>query len=426
MMTTAVVLALENLLFPFGALAIALKFLLSPRRGALKSLMDELPERLGSPSVPAALKAKRPVWLHCASAGEVNAATPLISRLNARGAAVLVTTTTAAGRARAKELAGVQAAFLAPFDYWGAVSAFLDATTPRALIVVETELWPHMIHLAAEEGLACAMVNARMTDRAYRRYRLFGRAMRPFLRRFFVVAAQTEEDARRYRELGAQNVVVAGNMKLDLPAAPALEGDAAAALAALGWADSPVFTAASTREGEEAPVIAAYRRAKTKLPGLKLVLAPRHVERADAAARELETSGVSFCRWSAPKAGCDAVLVDRLGVVRSLFGSSLVAFVGGTLVPVGAHNILEPAVAGCPVLFGPHTQAVAAAARLLESAGGGFCAADGERLAALLEEMAADPERTREQGRLALQAARSLQGAVDRTWDALAARLPVG
>ncbi len=422
---TTLVLTLENLLFPLGALGVALKFLFSPRRGALRSLMDELPERLGSPNVPPELKARRPVWLHCASAGEANAAAPLIRRLSLRGVPVIVTTTTAAGRERARELPGVNAAYMAPFDYWGAVSAFLDAATPRALIVVETELWPHMLHLAGEEGLPCALVNARMTERAHGRYRLFKRAVGPFLRRFFVIAAQTEEDARRYRDLGAGRVTVTGNMKLDLPPAPPLEGVDADDFAALGWDGAPVFTAASTRDGEEEAVVAAYLRARAKAPGLKLIVAPRHVERAADAAQELRKAGISFCLWSAPQAGRDAVLVDRLGVLRSLFAASSVAFVGGTLVPVGGHNVLEPALAGCPVLFGPHVETVAAAARLLESAGGGFCAADAERLGALLEELAADLPRAKEQGRLALKAARSLQGATERTWDALSPRLPV-
>lgn len=422
---TMLVLALENALFPFGAVALLFKFLFSARRGALKSLSSEFPERIGSPDVAPDLKAKRPIWVHCASAGEVNAAAPLIGRLAQRGVPVIVTATTAAGRARAKEVAGVEAAFLAPLDYWAAVSAFLDAATPRALIVVETELWPHMLHLAGEEGLPCALVNARMTDRAFGRYRLFRLAVAPFMRRFFVVAAQSDEDARRYRELGAPNVVVTGNMKLDLPAAPALEGADAAAFAVLGWGDAPVFTAASTREGEEEAVIAAYVRAKARQPRLKLVLAPRHVERASAAGQALEKAGVAYSRWSAPASGRDALLVDRLGIVRALFSSSLVAFVGGTLVPLGGHNVLEPAVAGCPVLFGPHTETVAAAARLLESAGGGFCAANGERLAALLEDIVCDLPRAKDQGRLALKAARSLQGALDRTWDALAPKLPL-
>lgn len=408
-------LVLETLVFPFAAAGVLLAFLLSPRRGVLNALSSELAERFGRPALPAFPSA--PVWIHCASAGEVNAAAALIARLADRGLSVVVTTATAAGRERARGVKGVSAAVLAPLDAAPIVASFLSRARPKALLVVETELWPAMIALAARRMPVC-VVNARLTERSARRYVWLAPFMRALLSRVKLVCAQTEDEAARWRSLGAPRVEVCGNMKFDLPGAAVPTDAVRAAFARLGWGESPVIVAGSTHPGEEQAVVGAYLRAKKAHPALKLAIAPRHLERADDCARTLSIVGVAFCRWSAMTGGADAVLVDAMGVLSGLYGLGVAGFVGGTLVPVGGHNLLEPALAGVPVLFGPHTHHQAQSARLLESAGGGFCAADGERLGDLLKDLLDDPDRARAQGALAQRTARSLQGAVDRT-DAL-------
>jgi 3-deoxy-D-manno-octulosonic-acid transferase len=408
-------LFLENLLVPFGALGIVLKFLLSPRRGALANLKAEMPERLGRLELPPGLPKGGRVWVHCASAGEVNAAAALVERLAARGKTVIVTATTAAGRERASALKGAAAAAFAPLDCAPSVDAFLERADPEALILVETELWPQTIALATRHAIPVAVVNGRLSERSFGRYRLLAPMLRPLLRELAVVAAQTEADAARFRALGAPKVEVSGNMKHDLPGAGEASPEARAAFAELGWGGAPVFVAGSTHPGEELAVLGAFRAARTVEPRLKLVLAPRHLERAGDAAAKLGEAKVSFCRWSARESGRDAVLVDTMGVLGQLYALGSVAFVGGTLVPVGGHNLLEPALAGVPVLFGPHFLAQAESARLLESAGAGFCAADGGRLTALLKDLLADPARLKGQGELARRTAKTLQGAVART-----------
>jgi 3-deoxy-D-manno-octulosonic-acid transferase len=412
---TELLLFAENLLFPFGALAVVLAFLFSPRRGALKTLRAELPERMGKVDVPEGLPERGRVWVHCASAGEVNAAAALVGRLKARGKSVIVTATTAAGRQRALALKDAAAAGFAPLDFSPAIEAFLERAQPEALLVVETELWPQTLAMVQRREIPVAVVNARMSPRSFTRYRALSWGLRPIMEGVAAVAAQTEADAARYRGLGAPNVVVAGNMKHDLPGAGEASAEVRALFASLGWADAPVFCAGSTHPMEEPAVFGAFRAARTQTPGLKLIVAPRHLERLADCEAGLRAAGLSYSKWSAPEAGKDALLVDTLGSLGQLYALSTVCFVGGTLALVGGHNLLEPALAGRPVLVGPHTDHQAESARLLESAGAGFCAADGGRLTALLKDLLADPQRCAGIGALAKKTAASLQGAVART-----------
>ncbi len=403
------VLLAENLLFPFVALGVVLKFLISPRRSVLKGLGDELEERFGG-----GVFRGEALWVHAASAGEVNAVRPLLAALRkARpGDKILLTTLTAAGRERARALPEVDSGALAPLDFWPAVSRFLSRVRPKALILVETELWPHLIALT---GAPVVLVNGRLSERSFGRYRLIAPLLRPFVSRLAAVGAQTEADAGRFRALGARDVSVTGNLKYDASAEPA-------AAFPLPW-DEPFIVAASTHPVEEEAVVDAWLSARAAEPRLKLILAPRHVERADQAAALLARKGVSFARASDPEWPADALLLDRLGLLRGLYRGALACFVGGTFVPIGGHSLIEPALAGLPVLFGPHTEHTREPARLLESAGAGFCVADRTALAEKLLELVLDPARAKAQGALARKTAEALQGATARTMSLLGPRL---
>lgn len=412
------VLLAEDLLAPVGALLIALRFAFSRRRKVLLGLKDELRERLGGG--PAEPSAGPVVWLHCASAGEVGAAAPLIEKLAARPSrpSVVVTTMTASGRERARSLRGVSRAALAPLDGWPFFHRFARRLSPRVLILVETELWPHMI---ARCGAPAVLVNARLSDRSFPRYRLAKPLLRPFLRRLEVVCAQSERDAQRFRTLGARAEAVRapGNLKYDVPVAEASLDEARRVLSVLGWDGKPLLVAGSTHPGpEEAAVLAAFREARAEFPDLRLVLAPRHVERAREAVELLRRAGLRPSAWSclgSSDAGADAVVLDRLGGLKSFYPLALLSFVGGTLAPIGGHSVLEPALAGSLVCFGPNVQNTLEPARVLESAGAGLCVEDSARLAAALKEALRDPARAREQGRLARELAEGLRGAADRT-----------
>lgn len=421
---SVLVLLLLNLLAPLVVAGIVLKFLLSPRRGLLRDLPEELGERLGRlPPEALARLAGRPVlWVHAASAGEVAAVAEILRRLKERpGApAVVLTTTTRAGRDAAARLASVDASALAPVDCWPAVRRFLGRVKPYALVLVETELWPNTIELCARAGLRIGVVNGRVSERSFPRYRLIAPLLRPFLRRIVRVAARTEVDAQRFAALGLprERILVAGNMKYDRLAAGDERGRAE--LSRLGWQAAPVLVAASTHPLEEEMVLEAFAVLRRRSPDLKLVLAPRHVERAGDAAQTLLRTGLPFCRLGgqSPAEAC-VLLVDAMGWLPSFFVCARAAFVGGSLVPVGGHNVLEPAVAGIPVIFGHHVEHTREAAGALLACGGGFQVSHAGSLAEVLGRLLDSPQEAVSSGAKALALLRSWQGATARTLDHL-------
>ncbi|MDW7711965.1 MAG: glycosyltransferase N-terminal domain-containing protein [Deferrisomatales bacterium] len=309
------------------------------------------------------------IWVHGASVGEMRAAAPLISALQSRGVPLVLSTTSPGGRETARALAGPGGAGrLLPLDLGPLVRRAIAAARPRALVVVETELWPGLLRAAAAARVPAVLVNARLSDRAFPRYLRLGRWLAPFLGAFRIVLAQSEEDARRFRALGVSpdRVAVGGNLKYDLPA-PDPSGVPVRALrrgAAGGW---QVVVAGSTHPGEEAAVLRAAGVLEARGRRLGVVLAPRHLERLAEVEAAVRTSGREPRRWSGlgepPEAGIleafqagQVLLVDRYGLLGGLYGGADCAFVGGSLAPVGGHNLLEPLNWGTPVVFGPHTQ----------------------------------------------------------------------
>jgi 3-deoxy-D-manno-octulosonic-acid transferase len=301
------------------------------------------------------------VWVHAVSVGEAVAALPLVRRLleGAPPRSVLVTTTTPAGAARVREALGDRVAHAyAPLDLPGAVRRFLARAQPRRAIVMETELWPNLFAALAARRVPLAIANARLSPRSVSRYRRVRGLAARTLAHCALVAAQSEADAQRFRELGADpaRVHVPGNLKFDLEL-PADQVAAGRALRARWGAARPVWVAASTHEGEEEAALQAHRILRARLRDAVLVLVPRHPQRFDAVAALAQASGLRCARRSA--IGADGaldlqVLVgDSMGEMAMYFGAADVAFVGGSLVEVGGHNVLEPAALGVPVLFGP-------------------------------------------------------------------------
>jgi len=425
---TLLLLLLEALLAPVVGLAVVLSFLLSPKRARVAGLLDELPERLGGLCDAARdrLRGKEVWWFHAASAGEVAGLAPILEELaKKRPIALVLTTTTLSGREAARALPCVAWAQLAPLDAWPFVARFLKALAPRRLILAETELWPTTLILARRAGLAPALVNARLTDRSFSRYALFSGLLAPALSSLTLVAAQSEEDAERFALLGvpAERVKVTGNAKYDRVPVPEANAAAKAKITALGWDGDPLFVAGSTHPFEEEMVLAAFLAARAAAPRLRLILAPRHLERAADAADLLARAGVKLARWTAAaQTGREALLLDEMGVLASFYPLARAAFVGGTLVKVGGHNLLEPALAGVPVLFGPHTKHIERPAALLAApGGGGRRVADAAQLAARLGEFAKDAHAASAAGGCARAAAEGLRGAAARTLEALGA-----
>jgi 3-deoxy-D-manno-octulosonic-acid transferase len=314
------------------------------------------------------------LWVHAVSVGEVQAALPLLRHLLRQGHRVLVTTTTPTGAARLRELFGdaVQHRYT-PFDLQSIVRRFLGHVRPRWLLVMETEIWPNMLAVCAGQGIGSILVNARLSARSARRYARVAAFSAETMRRFNCIAAQSAADAERFVGLGVDpaRITVTGSIKFDVRQ-PASLTDRAEVLRRAWGNDRPVWVAASTREGEEEQVLAAHRRVRASLPGALLVLVPRHPERFERVASLVQRLGFPLVRRSSGDpcgAETSVYLGDSMGELELFFAAADVAFVGGSLVPTGGHNLLEPAAAGLPVLAGPHTFNFAEIARLLREHG---------------------------------------------------------
>ena len=299
------------------------------------------------------------LWIHAVSVGEMRAAQPLIAALRTAhpDAPVLLTCMTPTGRATAESLYGGFAHIVyLPYDYAWLVRRFLRRQKPRVGILMETELWPHLIRAADQAGIPMLLANARLSARSARGYARLPALTRASLQRIDRIAAQTEADAARLLELGAASVRVTGNLKFDIaPPAAQLEGGAEWKAA---WGARPVLLAASTREGEEAPILRAFAEAAPA--EALLVLVPRHPQRFDAVAALIEAAGLPYQRRSVLdgpglNAGTRVLLGDSLGELFAYYAACDVAFVGGSLAPLGGQNLIEAASVGRPVLVGPHT-----------------------------------------------------------------------
>ena len=338
------------------------------------------------------------VWLHAVSVGEVQACAALVSAISRRHPAlpITVTTFTPTGSARARALFGnlAQVRYV-PYDLPGAVRRFFRRVQPRLAVIFETELWPNLYRECGRRRVPLVLASARISARSVSRYQRLGTLFRETLARTALVAAQGAGDAERFRSLGADpaNTHVTGNIKFDfeLPEGLAARG---AGLRAQYAPDRPLWVAGSTHGGlEEQAVLEAQQRVREVHPGALLVLAPRHPPRFDEVAGALRAAGIHFVRRSASAgdgadAACAVLLLDSLGELLDFYAAADVSFVGGSLVPRGGHNLLEPAALGVPILVGPDNSNGEEIARLLIARGAAEVVHDaaelGTRVTALL------------------------------------------
>jgi 3-deoxy-D-manno-octulosonic-acid transferase len=339
------------------------------------------------------------VWVHAASVGEALAARALLDRLRAAGRPVVASTTTVDGRDLLRRSRPEIPCHLAPLDHPWCVARALSRVAPAALVLVETELWPCWIRAARARGIPVALVSGRLSERSFARYRRAAPLFRRALRRLSAVGARSELDRERFLALGADpaRVEVTGDLKAGAgPPAP-LSPDLQRALAG-----SLLFAAGSTHAGEEEAALGALAAAEARGAAPVLALAPRELARAGAVLSAARAAGRRALRRTALgseslRAG-EVLVLDSLGELPALYGLAQLAFVGGTLAPVGGHNLLEPAAAGCPVLFGPHTEKAQPAASLLEACGAGRRVADASELARAAAEWLSDPAAARARG----------------------------
>lgn len=370
----------------------------------------------------------RPVWwVHAVSVGETRAALPLLARLQRSypGVGIVLTHMTATGRETGRALYGdtVLQAWL-PYDLPFAVDAFLAHYRPRAGFLLETELWPNLIAGADALRLPVYLVNARLSERSAAGYRRVAALTRPMLARLAGVAAQSPADAARLEALGARAPIVTGNLKFDV-SVPDSARALGAEFALRFGGGRPVWVAASTREGEEASLLDALARRPLPADAL-LVIVPRHPQRFESVAELLRQRGVPFVRRSdhAPVPGdIGVVLGDSMGELFAYYAAADLAFVGGSLLPLGGQNLIEPLALGTPVLVGSHTFNFAEASERAVAAGAARVARDADALVAAAIEILSDPARRRAMRAAAHEFHAAHQGAADRLWSWLAPQL---
>jgi len=346
------------------------------------------------------------VWVHAVSVGEVNAAAAFVTTLRERypNIPLLVTTLTPTGAVRAralfKDLAQVR---YIPFDLPGCVRRFLKRVQPRLAVIFETELWPNLYYQCGRRKIPLVLASARISSRSVSRYRKLGSLFRDALARPVVVAAQAQADASRFVSLGAdpERTHVTGNIKFDFNV-PQDIGIRGRQLRELYAASRPMWVAGSTHGGEEEIVLDAQQIVRGAHPRALLVLVPRHPPRFDEVAHGLQRAGIRFVRRSqqgsaAAAASADVLLVDTLGELLDFYAAADVAFVGGSLVPIGGHNLLEPAALGLPILTGPYNGNSVDVAKLLIERGAAEVVGDADELGARVAVLLSDPD---ERGRI--------------------------
>jgi 3-deoxy-D-manno-octulosonic-acid transferase len=394
------------------------------REPAYRQFWGERLGRSGSPAPPGLL------WIHAVSLGETRAAAALIDALRRLrpGLSVLLTHSTATGREAGSRLlrAGDAQAWL-PYDTPGAARRFLRQHRPAAGVLMETEIWPNLLHFAQAQHVPMVLANARLSEKSQAKGLRFGALLRPAVESLTLVMAQTDDDARRLREAGADTLMVLGNLKFDMSPNPRLLAHG------LQWRQTlarPVVLAASTREGEEEMLLRAWVHVPSPRP--LLVLVPRHPQRFDEVAAIVAANGLAGVRRSSwaeqppAEAGqADVWIGDSVGEMPTYYGSADVALLGGSFARLGGQNLIEAAACGCPLVMGPHTFNFAEAARLALAAGAAQRAADMNDGVVRAVSLAVDPQRNAwVEAALAFTAAH--RGAADRMAAALVAVMDGG
>jgi len=389
-------------------------------RKGLGERMGRVPGRLRLPGPE-----ERAIWVHAVSVGEVLAVAGLVEGLQRRFPRhrIFISTTTDTGQSLARKRFGEASVFYFPMDFTFAIRPYMKALRPQLVVVAETEFWPNFLRLAHASGARVAVVNARISDRSWPSYRRFRGLLRKVLVNVDLFLAQTEQDAERLRDIGgnAERVRVAGNLKFDIPVptAPAMVESLRNSIAGSGT--GPVLVCGSTVEGEESLLLRSFENLLVRHPRAVMILAPRHPERFSAVAALLEKISIRFWRrsaWNSEALNGGVLLLDSIGELAALYALADIAFVGGSLVPRGGHNIIEPAQYGVATVVGNHTENFRDIVSLFQRRDAVRIVGPAELPLVLMELLANDAER-RALGQRAAETMRSQLGATSRTADAL-------
>lgn len=370
------------------------------------------------------------IWVHAVSVGETIAAAPMVRQLLARYPDLPVTMTcmTPTGSEQIRKLFGDQVghAYL-PYDLPWLQERFLRRLRPRIGIIMETELWPNMVHASRAAGVPLVLANARLSERSARGYQRVGWLVRPMFAALDWVAVQTEAEAQRFARLGVERraMTITGSIKFDLQPDPLVLQQAVRLRSQ--WGKRPVWIAASTHGGEDEQVLAAHRQVLESQPDALLILVPRHPERFNDVARLIQGAGLSAVRRSrgdVPMRADQVLLGDSMGELMMFYACADAAFVGGSLVAHGGHNYLEPAALGLPVISGPHSFNFTEISELLEGAGALQRVGDQDDLATTVGRLLAEPDAARQAGACGLAVVKDNQGALERLLQGIDAVMP--
>lgn len=388
-------------------------------RAGLAERFGKVPRRLADAG------ARRAIWVHAVSVGEVLAITRLVGELKNSYPEhrILVSTTTDTGQKLARQKFGEENVFYFPLDFPWAIRAYLKSLRPDLLVIAETEFWPNVLRLSWQQGAKVAIVNARISDRSCRGYRLFRPLIRRVLNNVRVFLAQTEADRQRLIEIGApaDRVQVSGNLKFDIavPDPPAIVTSLRASFQ--NGNAGPVMVAGSTMEGEEPLLLRAFEIVRGSHPRAVMILAPRHPQRFQVAVDLVTSLGLPVLRrslWSGEDLGGTVLVLDTIGELAAVYAVGDVAFVGGSLVEYGGHNILEPAQYGVATLIGPHYENFRDMVNLFRATDAVRVVGPAELPLAFVDLISNRAEREA-LGRRALAALRTQTGATEKTLQAL-------
>jgi 3-deoxy-D-manno-octulosonic-acid transferase len=390
-----------------------------------RKYLPTLADRFGFLKIP---QLRRAVWVHAVSVGEVKAVERLVERLRQQlpGRPIVVSTATPTGQQLARERHDiVDHTFYFPLDLPWCVRRAVNRVDPEMVIIAETEIWPNFLRTCHRRGVRVVMINGRISDKSFSRYRLARRWLRRVFEDYTIIGMQSEIDRQRIEAIGAnpQKVAVFGNLKYDAaPSGRSVDN----ALAALLRSWNPLWIAASTMPGEDELVLDAFKQVLTNHPDLKLLIAPRHPDRCDAVAQMIQKGGFCVARRSeltneriarAPVIELErsnVFLLDSIGELSGVFHYATVVYMGGSLVPTGGHNVLEPARHAKPIVFGTHMENFRDVARLFLQASAAIQIADARELAPTVSALLSNPHHAAQLGRNALAAVQQNTGAVDR------------
>jgi 3-deoxy-D-manno-octulosonic-acid transferase len=388
-------------------------------RAGLSERLGRIPQRLPTqPPQPA-------IWVHAVSVGEVLAVSGLVGELKERfpNYRIVVSTTTDTGQKLARRRFGAENVFYFPLDFAFAIRPYLRRLRPELIVIAETEFWPNFLRLGKASEARIAIVNARISDRSWPRYRRVRHLLSRVLRQVDLFLTQTEEDALRLAQIGAppERIGITGNLKFDVPAPVAPPIIASLRAGFQQAAAGPVIVCGSTVEGEEPILLQAFVNILASHPRAVLILAPRHPERFSEVAELLGHLGIHFWRrslWSGDPIVSGVLLIDSIGELAALYSLADVAFVGGSLVPRGGHNIIEPALYGVPIVVGNHMENFRDIVSLFQSRDAVRVVGPAELPLAFME-LISNPAERIALGRRAIETLRAQTGATQRTMQAL-------